>query len=307
MRTQIEIPDAEILLKVWEEDHQFRKQGDHSSKDINWKKYLIIWVIACLFPTFSFAQDLPFQSGEKLHYDIHYKYGFVMMKAGTANYQVNNTQLNQQPVVRTSLNFRTSSFFDKIYKIRDTLYSYLDVKDLYPVYHKRHVHEGSTHYMEQIFFSERNGNETKARIKRETKTAVKLDTIMKTELPGYDLLGIFAFARTLDYNSLNLNESFNISTFVGRNLVNIKVRYKGQSIVEKSDRLKYNTFRLEIDILDDAFDSEKNAMEIWISNDLNRIPIKIKGKLKIGAAEVFLTSHENLKYPFTSEIRIKRK
>ena len=92
-----------------------------------------------------------------------------MMRAGTANYQVENTRLNRQPVIKTSLNFKTTSFFDKIYKIRDTLYSYLDTTDLYPVYHKRNVHEGSTNYLEQIFFSERNGNETKARIKRETK------------------------------------------------------------------------------------------------------------------------------------------
>ena len=230
-----------------------------------------------------------------------------MMKAGTANYQVNNVLLDQKPVIKTALDFKTTSFFDKIYKIRDSLYSYLDTTDLYPVYHKRYVNEGGTHYLEQIFFSERNGNETKARIKRETKNIVKVDTVMKTELPGYDLLGIFAFARALDYNTLKLNESYNISSFVGKHLVNIKVRYKGQSIVEKSSNLKYNTFRLEIDILDDAFDSEKNAMEIWVSNDLNRVPIKIKAKLKIGAAEVFLNSHENLKYPFTSEIRIKKR
>ncbi len=229
-----------------------------------------------------------------------------MMKAGTARYRINETHLDHQQVIMSALDFKTTSFFDKIYKIRDTLYSYLDT-DLYPVYHKRTVNEGNTSYLEHIFFLKRNGDETEARIRRETKTTVKLDTIMKSEAPGYDLLSIFAFARTLDYSTLKLNESFSLSTFVGRSLVNIKVRYKGQSIIEKTDNLKYNTFRLEVDIVDEAFSSAKNAMEIWISNDSNRIPIKMKAKLKIGAAEVFLTSYQNLKYPLTSEIKIQRR
>ncbi len=228
------------------------------------------------------------------------------MKAGTARYRINDSNRGQEPVTLSALDFKTTSFFDKIFKVRDTLYSYLD-KDIYPVYHKRHVNEGNTDFVEQVFFLDRDASETQVRVKRETNNVVKFDTIMKSEAPGYDILSVFAFARTLDYSSLKINQSFTLSTFVGKRMINIKVRYKGQSIVEKSDVLKYNTFRLEIDIVDQVFDSAKNAMEIWISNDSNRVPVKIKAKLKIGAAEVFLASYENLKYPFSSEVKIKKK
>ncbi|GHU90813.1 hypothetical protein FACS1894174_06220 [Bacteroidia bacterium] len=254
-----------------------------------------------------FSQNtLPFQSGEQLHYDVSYKYGIMMIKAGTARYKITDSYFDHQTVTQTSLNFKTNSFFDKIFKIRDTLYSYLN-PDLYPVYHKRCVNEGNTRFVEHLFFLDRNNNETEVRIKKETVKSVKLDTIMKSDVPGYDLLSIFSFARTLDYNTLKINQPFKLATFVGKRMVKINVRYKGQSIIEKSDNLKYNTFRLEVDIIDEVFDSEKNAMEIWISNDNNKIPIKMKAKLKIGAAEAFLTSYDNLKYPFSAEVRIRKK
>ncbi|MDR1368991.1 MAG: DUF3108 domain-containing protein [Dysgonamonadaceae bacterium] len=296
-----------IIYKIGE-IQQFRGPEDRKSgNSTDWRRVLIAWIIGCcLFPVDSFSQNLPFQSGEKLYYDISYKYGIVMMKAGTARYRIDNAHFDHQPAILSALDFKTTSFFDKIYKIRDTLYSYSDV-NLFPVYHKRHVNEGSTNYMERIFFLKRGDPETEARIKRETKTTVKLDTTLVSEASGYDLLGIFAFARSLDYNSLELDQLSTLSVFVGKRVINIIIRYKGQSIVEKSNTLKYNTFRLEIDIVDEAFESAKNAMEIWISNDQNRIPIKMKAKLRIGAAEVFLTSYENLKYPLSSEIRIKKK
>jgi hypothetical protein len=249
---------------------------------------------------------LPFQSGEQLYYDISYKYGIMMIKAGTARYKIADSNLHRQAVMQTSLDFKTNSFFDKIFKIRDTLYSYLNT-DLYPVYHKRCVNEGNTHFVEQLFFQNRDDNETKVRIKNQTIHSVKFDTIMISDVPGYDLLSIFSFARTLDYNTLKINQPLRLATFVGRRMVKINVRYKGQSIIEKNDNLKYNTFRLEVDIIDEVFDSEKNAMEIWISNDQNKIPIKMKAKLKIGAAEAFLTSYDNLKYPFLAEVKIKKR
>jgi hypothetical protein len=107
---------------------------------------------------------------------------------------------------------------------------------------------------------------------------------------------------------MNLGDSFNFSTFVGKRKNNIIIRYHGQAIIEKSNNRKYKTLKLNVDIAGaGAFDVSKNAMEVWISNDENKIPVRIKAKLKIGAAEANLSSCKNLKKPFDAEIRIPRK
>jgi len=96
----------------------------------------------------------------------------------------------------------------------------------------------------------------------------------------------------------------NVSTFFGKENVKINIRFEGQSIVERSEYLKYNTYKIALDFTDKVFNESKSAIEIWISDDENRIPVKIKAKLKIGVAEVYLVSYKNLKYPLSSEVRI---
>ena len=247
--------------------------------------------------------NTPFQDGEELKYDIKYKYGLVMLKAGNVQYKTTKSSYSNKPTYKSSLVFRTNSFFDKIYKVRDTLTSHVDM-NLKPLYHVRSVNEGSTHFKEELVMKRHSVSYTEAYIKRENKETVKFDTTLIADNLGYDILNIFIFARTLDYPKLHTGETFNMSTFIGKRKVNVIVKYEGQSIVEKSPTLKYKAFRLAVDITDDVFNESKNAMEMWISDDENRLPIKIKAKLKIGAAEAELSSHRNLKYPFTSEVKI---
>jgi hypothetical protein len=250
-----------------------------------------------------YATGLPFKEGEELKYDVHYKYGFVMLRAGTANYRISNGTYDHSTTYQSVLDFKTSAFFDKIFKIRDTLYSHIN-ENIEPIYHRRVINEGDTKFREEVVFNKSTSTYTEARVKRENAVGIKFDTLLHVNNLAYDLLNIFIFARTLDYAHMKIGESIRLSTFVGRNKVNILVYFEGQTIINKSETLKYNAYKLVLDITDEVFNESKNAMEIWISNDKNRIPLKLKAKLSIGVAEADLTSCKNLKYPFSSEIKI---
>jgi hypothetical protein len=249
------------------------------------------------------AEELPFQHGEELKYDIHYKYGFVMLKAGTAIYSINADSYNGKEAWKSTLNFKTTSFFDKIFKIRDTLSSKTNDK-LEPLYHQREIHEGSTHFCEKVSFKKFSHTYSEARVWRRNAETLKFDTVLFSNNAGYDILNVFMFSRSLDFQHLNIGESFNLSTFIGKRKVNIIVHFKGQMVISKSETLKYKTYKLVIDVTDEVFSESKSAMEVWISDDDNRIPLKIKAKLKIGMAEADLMAYQNLKYPLSSEIRI---
>ena len=262
-------------------------------------------LIFCLlfFPLLSQANDLPYKDGEVLNFDIRYKYGIMMLKAGNADYQTDKENYENIPAYKTTLHFKTTSFFDKIFKIRDTLYTYTTM-EAEPIHHIRYIHEGSTHHMEETRFNEFGQTRTEARTIRKTDAGIKLDTLMVSEVPGFDFLSIFTHIRTWDYSAIPIEATRNIAVFVGRKQINVIVRFKGQTILERNERLKYKAYKLELDIADNVFNESKNAVEAWISDDKNRIPLKIKGKLRIGAAEIDLINHKGLKYPFDSEIRI---
>ena len=252
----------------------------------------------------SAQENLPINFGEELLFNIHFKYGIVM-KAGTAEYRNQKATYRQQPAVKTQLTFRTTSTFDKIFKIRDTLVTHLNLK-LIPIHHKKFLHEGKTEYVEDIYYQQFGANYTQVRSMRTKEGVVRFDTIMSANSEGHDLLNSFLIVRQIDYSNLQIGQTFEYVSFIGRDAVRMKLRYTGQAIIEKSASEKYKTHKFSIDIIDKVFTESKNAVEIWVSDDLNHIPIKIKAKLKIGAAEIELSSAKNLKHPFDAKIEIHR-
>lgn len=229
------------------------------------------------------------------------------MKGGTASYKVNDSDFENQQTVQSVLTFKTTSFFDKIYKIRDTLTSYATIPHLQPIFHQRSVNEQGTHFIEKMKTLQFSDGFTEVSILRSRGDHIMVDTIINANHPGFDLLNVFLFIRNLDYENISVGETRNLATFLGRRKVNIILRYQGQSIIERSETHKFKALKFDIDITDDVFTESSNAMEIWISDDLNRIPLKLKAKLKIGAAEADMTSYKNLKHPLSSEIRIPTK
>jgi hypothetical protein len=249
------------------------------------------------------ANNLPFKAGEELKFDIHYKYGLVMLKAGTANFKIVESNYIKNNSFQSTLDFKTSSFFDKIFKMRDTLRSHI-TEDLQPLYHKRSVNEGNYHFTEEMQVNHFGNDYTEVRIKRESQQLHTIDTILTSNSTAYDILNLILFIRSLDFFQMEIKQAKKITTFIGREKVTITIRYEGQSVVEKNETLKYKAHKIALDFTDSAFNESKNAIEIWMSDDENRIPLKIRAKLRIGLAEVKLSSWENLKYPFSSEVKI---
>ncbi len=228
-----------------------------------------------------------------------------MAKAGTARYSISDSRYNSKPVYRSTLSFKTTSGFDKIFKIRDTLHSYTSMK-LEPVFHKKYLNEGNTSYKEELLFEQYSAAGTKAKSTRYySDGSVKFEKELEAPEYAFDMVSIFMFARTLDYDKLAPGTVFSISAFVGRDVVKMKAKYIGQVILEKGSDKKYKALKFEMDVIDEAFETNKKAMEMWISDDLNRYPLKIKAKLKIGAAEAELESFSGNKYPLSSLVVVK--
>ena len=123
----------------------------------------------------------------------------------------------------------------------------------------------------------------------------------------FDMLGATMYLRSLDWDKMKQGDEFPFHVVIGRDRINISFRYTGQQIVERNETLKYRTRHFYIDIFDDAFTQSKAAAEIWIGDDENHIPVKIRAKLKIGAAEVYYKSSKGLRYPLTSRVEIPRR
>ena len=249
---------------------------------------------------------IPVKAGERIEYDAYFKWGFLMPRAASIQTSFDsNVKLKGENTYRYRAAIRTTSFFDNIYKTRDTLDSHYD-KDWTLIFGTSHANEKNVLQIDDVSFSYRDGK-VYARSYREKEGNFRFDTtqVVNTKECFSDMIGSIFFLRTRDARNMKIGEKHDFAVVNGRNVVNIQYQYRGQAIVERGN-VKYNTRYYVIDIYDDAFATTREAAEVWIGDDDNFIPVKLRGKLAVGAAEIYYKSSTGLKHPMTCRIVIPK-
>lgn len=268
-----------------------------------------VMALLLLLPTVVRAQAIPvkdrFKSGETVEYEMFFKWGLLMPRAGQASLSVRDARYEGNTAYHYRLLFRTSGMFEKIFTMRDTIDCYFSPEMLLLRSEKR-VDENDYYLIDDLKFTYTDGR-TSAHSHRYTPSRTKIDTLLVSEQYMFDMLGATMYLRSLDWEKMKQGDEFPFHVAIGRDRINISFRYTGQQIVERNETLKYRTRHFYIDIYDDAFTQSKAAAEIWIGDDENHIPVKIRAKLKIGAAEVYYKSSKGLRYPLTSRVEIPRR
>lgn len=280
-------------------------------RDCHSNHLFIGWIVLllCLVGTVQ-AQKIAvrdrFSPGEEVEYELYFKWGLLMPRAGVASLSIQETEFEKQLAFHYRLLFRTTGVIEKVYSMRDTIDCHFSPEMLLLQSEKR-VNDDDYYLVDRLRFSYQE-EKVQAHSLRYTRTRTKIDTLLVSEAPYmFDMLGAALYLRSLDWEKMESGDQFPFQVAIGRDVVNISFRYTGQKIVEREDYLKYRTRHFYIDIYDEAFTQSKAAAEIWVGDDENHIPIKIRAKLKIGAAEVYYKNSQGLRYPFTSRVEMKRK
>lgn len=280
-------------------------------RDCHSNHLFIGWIVLllCLVGTVQ-AQKIAvrdrFSPGEEVEYELYFKWGLLMPRAGVASLSIQETEFEKQPAFHYRLLFRTTGVIEKVYSMRDTIDCHFSPEMLLLQSEKR-VNDDDYYLVDRLRFSYQE-EKVQAHSLRYTRTRTKIDTLLVSEAPYmFDMLGAALYLRSLDWEKMESGDQFPFQVAIGRDVVNISFRYTGQKIVEREDYLKYRTRHFYIDIYDEVFTQSKAAAEIWVGDDENHIPIKIRAKLKIGAAEVYYKNSQGLRYPFTSRVEMKRK
>jgi hypothetical protein len=229
--------------------------------------------------------------GEAVTFDVYFKWGLLMPRAGEAVISFNKDNTVKDATYCYRLLFRTAKFFDSFFAMRDTLSSYYDTRNKL-LYSCKRTNDGGYYSVDELRFSY-FGQETRVHSRRYTATRVKLDTVLTSNNYLTDMLGAFYYMRSLERASLKIGDTFDITTAIGRDFVNIRFVYQQKSVIERGG-VKYNTCYFKVEIHDEAFENAGLAAEVWVSDDDNYIPIKIRSKLKIGYAEIYYKSSSNL-------------
>lgn len=228
--------------------------------------------------------EMPFQSGEWLKY--HIRYGLV--KAGEAELEVKSHRSHRGQMAYHMVGTgRTTGMTDWFFPTRDRYETYMDASTMYPLEFIRDIDEGGYTIQRHIYF---NQDQKRARDTYRTDTVFQLSSNMQ------DIFSAFYFARTLDLSNVKVGDDIEIDVFLDHEHFPFRLRYLGIERVELDD-FDVSCLKFRPIVQEGRVFEEEESMTIWVSNDRNRIPIRLQSELAVGSIKVDLVEYKNNAHP----------
>lgn len=220
--------------------------------------------------------------GEDLEYDLYYNWNFVWIKGGRLTLKSEMVDYQDGKAFMCTMSAATRNLPDKIYKVRDTLISYLDTNTLRPLSFWKAANEGKHSSIEGGTFTYRNGEvdvyafkHKKGRDIEEVETTVSGDCT--------DAVGVIYMIRGLEKEKIESGDDIPLMVFSGKKKYDMSLRYKGNERIEAQDKKKYECMKFVLYIQNKEAFEEEESMRFWLTDDDDRIPIQIETKIKVGS------------------------
>lgn len=242
-----------------------------------------------------------FQAGEQMTYDLYFKYGLLYKKAGKSYLKVQADNYDGESIYKASLIAKSEGVVRKIFSLDDTLTSYM-TRSLVPLEFRKNAHEGKEHTIERAVYTY-DGGKTNIHVRRVKNGELRFDEKHFSNSCVYDMISVVYYARTLDYSKMKKGDEYAVEFMSGKKKAYMVIEFQGVENVEANDDKKYNCIKLVLSIANGnklAFEDKEESMKVYITNDSNRMPIRLDSKLRIGSTRAILTNYQGNRYPVDS-------
>ncbi|MEI6456417.1 MAG: DUF3108 domain-containing protein [bacterium] len=244
------------------------------------------------------AQCIPtnnvFREGEEITYTVSYNWGPVWVDAGLVTFTAGKELYNGKEAWHFRSTGKTFPSYDFIFKVRDYYDSWTDPDSFRSLGFKRYIYEGGYTLINTIDFDRQHGkaySNTKS-----NNNPVRNDTL---KLPActFDMLTAVYYTRTLDIANMKPDEKQKISLIIDDGFYNIYIRSIGKEVVENTDGKKYRCNKLSAKMVEGTIFRGDEDVLVWVTDDANKVPIRIEAKIIVGTIKAYLREAKGLKNP----------
>lgn len=255
-------------------------------------KKILIFLLFPLLISFDSQREDAFQTGEWFKFRVHYG----MINAGYATLEVQDGVINNKKVYHVIGKGYSTGMSRFFFKVDDIYESYFDKVTGNPYKYVRKIDEGGYTKNQEGFF---NPASDRVLVKDfENKTEKTFVIPNNTQ----DIVSTFYYLRnypTID--KLKVGESVAIDMFFDDETTKFKLKFIGRADIEtKFGVIPTMIFRPLVQ--SGRVFKEKEALTVWISDDDNKIPVRIQANLAVGSIKADLDGFKGLKNSFTIKV-----
>jgi len=244
---------------------------------------LLLYIVpACGQEPLRTISNQAFRPGEKLTFRVHY--GFV--DAGVASLEVEPAikKIGPRECYHVIGSGRSVGAFDWFFKVRDRFESFVDRDAMIPWLFLRSVEEGHYKKKQRVIF-----NHYRDSVSSEKKTIF---------LPKYtqDLISAFYYARTIDFSISKPGDTYPINGYLDDEIIPLNIKFIGREKLQ-TDLGTFQCVVFRPMLQEGRVFKEEEDMTVWVSDDKNRIPVRVQSNILVGSIKMDLTGYENLLNP----------
>lgn len=223
-----------------------------------------------------------FKPGEVLLYQM--SYGWIV--GGKASLSLKKATFQGKDAYHVKAIGKTVGVAHSIFNVRDVYESYFDPITCKPFKSTMDLKEGKYRNSNEVYYNHANRT---LKSKKSGEKKIEKENI-------YDIVSAFyQFRKSLD--DLNLNDKVVINTYFHDEPWDLVVRFKGYETIKVGlGKIKCMKFKPIVE--EGTFESE-DALDIWISADKNRIPIRVQMKFFVGSFKTDLIGYTGLVHDIT--------
>ncbi|MFT5336764.1 MAG: hypothetical protein ACJAY8_001466 [Sphingobacteriales bacterium] len=226
-----------------------------------------------------------FQVGEELQFILHY--GFINAGKATLRIEKGEKKYYGRPTYHIIGEGKTMGATDWFFKVRDKYETHIDQAGIFPWEFNRRVNEGGYKIKQDYYFEHHQGT-----VKDNKKKAYPLEAGMQ------DMLSAFYYARTLDFESANFGDTFDIISFVDGERFPMQIKLIGREKVSTKVG-KFDCYRFTPMVQEGRVFKGEEDLSVWITADGNHIPVLVEAEVLIGSVRMELSGYKNLRNPIS--------
>ena len=254
-------------------------------------KKIIVVAIVFILLGFDSQKDPAFNTGEWFKFRIHYG----LVTAGYATLEVSEAQIGSKKVFHAVGKGYTTGMSKLFFKVEDNYESYFDKQTGKPYQFVRQVNEGG-YIINQIGNFNQDKNTVLVKNFRDN-TEKSFATPEKVQ----DIISTFYYLRNYpNVDKLKPGEAVNVDMFLDDKIIPFKLKFIGrENISTKFGTVPCMLFRPLV--LSGRIFKEQESVTVWISDDDNKIPVRIKADLTVGSLKADLEGFKGLSNQFTTK------
>lgn len=248
---------------------------------------IAVLMFLVFLPLVTFSQKA-YKEGEWFKFRVHYG----IFTASYATLEVDKTTLNNRDVYHVVGKGKSTGLMHVFFKVDDNYETYIDAQTNLPARFIRRIDEGGYTKDLQIDFDH---NASKAYM---MDRKYKENSTFTTASEVQDMLSAFYFVRNdLNQHELKMGEEYSINMFFDKENHDFKLKFLGREVINTKFG-KIATLKFRPYVLAGRVFKEQESLTFWVSDDKNKMPVKIKAELAVGSLEADLDAFKGLRHPF---------